>query len=248
MKKRYLSSLLLAGSILSTQLWASEIKIMTENYPPYNMEVEGELKGLAVDVLDAMLKDMGTPEVKNDIVLGAWSKAYSYAKDKKNHMVFSTTRIDEREPLFKWVGPITKSTVGVVAPKASNLKILSASDLNKYTVGAVKKGVGESLLLEQGVNKSNIKSSGGKSVVKSSYKKMEKGKIDMFAYEVTVGKYIANENGFDTSKYETVYILKEGELYFAFNKETDDAIIQKWQKSLDTIKANGEYDKIISKY
>jgi len=36
-------------------------------------------------------------------------------------MVFSTTRTKARENLFKWVGPISTTTVGVIALKSKNI-------------------------------------------------------------------------------------------------------------------------------
>jgi len=47
-------------------------------------------------------------------------------------MVFSTTRTESRENLFKWVGPIATATVGVIAKKDNYIKINSIDDLNKY--------------------------------------------------------------------------------------------------------------------
>lgn len=246
MKKKYLLGLLLSGGLFMSQSSASELKLLTENYPPYNMEIKGELKGLAIDVLDSMLENMGNQEIKNNIKIGAWSRVYSYAKNKKNHMVFSTTRTDEREKLFKWVGPIVKSKIGIITLKNSNIKITNISDLNKYTIGAVKKDIGQSLLIKAGVD--NIKSSGGASAVKTLYKKLTKGKIDMFAYETVVSKYIGTKNGYSTDDFKVAYVLKEADLYFAFNIDTSDEIITKWQKSLDTIKEAGTLAKIIKKY
>ncbi|MBF0259816.1 MAG: hypothetical protein HQK62_13460, partial [Desulfamplus sp.] len=42
--------------------------------------------------------------------------------------------------------------------------------------------------------------------------------------------------GFDVNQYETVYVLKSGELYYAFNSNTSDEIIQKLQQALDDLK------------
>jgi ABC-type amino acid transport substrate-binding protein len=224
------------------------IKVFTENYPPYNMDEKGKLTGISVDVLEAMYKKMGYKEDRQSFKLTSWSRAYSMAQKKKNCMVFSTTRTAKREPLFKWVGPIIKTTVGITAPKSKNIVINNVSDLNKYKIGAVMKDIGEQLLNEKGVDKKSIKSVSGKNAIKMSYNKMEKNRIDMFAYEINVAKHSAKSSGFDVNNYEVVYTLKEGELFFAFNKKTKDSIIQKWQKALDDIKADGTYDKILEKY
>jgi ABC-type amino acid transport substrate-binding protein len=225
-----------------------KIKIMTENYPPYNMEIDGKLKGISVDILEAMLKDMGIKNDRNSFLLTNWSRAYSIAQKKKNHMVFSTTRTASRENLFKWVGPITKTTISIIAPKNKHIVIKNISDLKKYRIGTIFKDIGEQLLFDNGIDKKNIHQISGKNSIKLSLKKMENNRIDMFAYEFNVIKYIAKSIDFNWNDYEIVYILKETELYYAFNKDTDDKIIVKWQKALDSIKKNGVYDNIIKKY
>ncbi|WP_024955292.1 substrate-binding periplasmic protein [Sulfurospirillum arcachonense] len=229
-------------------LQANDIRMMTENYPPYNMEIDGELQGFSVDVLDAMLKQMNSKQKREDIELLPWSESYSLAMNIKNNMVFSTTRTKSRENLFKWVGPIYKTTVGVTALKSKNIVIKKISDLNKYKIGAMKKDIGETLLLEKGVSKSSIYTIDGINSLATSFYYMEKGKIDLLAYETKVAFYSIDLNGYEVDDYEVVYTLENNELYFAFNKQTSDLTIQKWQKALDEIKSNGIYNKIIKNY
>ena len=244
--RKSLTVLLFLG--LTIYLQATDIKIMTENYPPYNMEVDGKLQGLSIDVLEAILKQMDSKQNKFDVELLSWSKAYSSALNKKNSMVFSTTRTKSREKLFKWVGPISKTTVGIIALKNKNIVIKKISDLNKYKIGAIKKDIGEILLLENKVKKSNIYAIDGTNSLATNFYRLERDKIDMFAYETKVAKYSADLNGYDADDYEVVYMLEDNEIYFAFNRLTSDNIIQKWQKALDYIKENGIYQKIIKKY
>ena len=221
---------------------------MIDNYPPYNMEIEGELHGLSIDVLEAILKQMKSKQNKFDVELLPWSQAYSTAQKTKNSMLFSTTRTKSREKLFKWVGPITKTMIGVIALKVKNIVINRESDLGKYRIGAIVKDIGAILLSEKKVPKQNIYSIDGLNSIATNFYKLERDKIDMFAIETKVAKYSADLNGFDSDDYEVVYILEDNSLYFAFNKLTSDATIQKWQKALNTIKSNGIYDKIIKKY
>ncbi|MEJ1296140.1 MAG: transporter substrate-binding domain-containing protein [Candidatus Sedimenticola sp. (ex Thyasira tokunagai)] len=130
----------------------------------------------------------------------------------------------------------------------NQVKVNGIQDLNNYQIGVVLKDIGEQLLLEKGVNKRNIQSISGKNVIDLSFKKMENNRIDLFAYELNVIKYGAKIHGYDPDKYEAVYTLKEGELYYAFNKNTDDKIIQKWQQALDDLKTDGGYQKILNSY
>jgi polar amino acid transport system substrate-binding protein len=241
--------IILAGMLLVNSLCAvnnaTKIKIFTENYPPYNMEVNGKLKGLSVDILNAMLNQM---KKKGDIKLKPWATGYKIVLKKKNTMLFSTTRTKQREKLFKWVGPIASTNIGIIAPKSKHLKIKKITDLNNYKIGAVINDIGEQLLLENGVNKKNIESVGGKNPIVLNFQKMGKGRIDAFSYETNVAMYGAKSYQIDQKDFEVVYILKKGQLYYAFNTKTDDSIIKAYQKALNKIKTNGIYNKILKKY
>ena len=133
-----------------------KVKIFTENYPPYNMEVNGKLKGLSVEVLDAMLKQLNSKVSIDKVKLKPWATGYKIVLKKKNTMLFSTTRTEQREKLFKWVGPITNTNIGVIAPKSKHLKINSVDDLKKHKIGAVLKDIGEQLLISSGISKKNF--------------------------------------------------------------------------------------------
>jgi polar amino acid transport system substrate-binding protein len=213
----------------------------TEHYPPYNMKnANGKLQGTSVEVLKAILKQMNSSETIDDVKLRSWAKSYAVAQKVPNAIVFSTTRTASRENLFKWVGPIASAQIGIIALKEKKIKINSIKDLENYRIGAVLKDIGELQLLDVGVPKDKIQHVKGEDAINLSFKKMEKNRIDMFTYDTNVAFANAKQEGFDISKYEVVYKFKGGnKYYFAFNKETDDTIIQKWQKALDEIRKNG---------
>ena len=238
--------------LLFVGLYANDvqkIKIFTEYYPPYNMKsVSGKLQGSSVEVLKAVLKEMHSPQTIRDVKLRSWTKSYKIAKKFKNAMVFSTTRTKSREKLFKWVGPIATTTVGLIAKKSKKIKIRKLSDLNKYKIGVVLDDIGEALLVESGVDKKNFDYVKGENAINISFSNMQDNKVDMFSYNTNVAFTNAEMEGFDATEYEVVYVLKVGELYFAFNKNTDDEVIKQWQDALNIVKKNGIFDKIQNKY
>ena len=244
---------IIATALLGVSLFASQnqdIKVYTEDYPPYNMKIDGKLKGLSVDVFKAVLKDMGSKQSIKDVIHTNWSRAYGTVKKEKNvnTMVFSTTRTESREKLFKWVGPISTSTIGLIALKNKKIIIKNDNDLKKYNIAVVLKDIGQLILDEKNLDKNNIKITRGKNAVLAAFKKLEKNQADMFAYETKASFGVVKKDGIKKNNYEVVHVLRKGDLYFAFNKNTDDKIIKKWQTSLDKIKANGTYAKILKKY
>ena len=123
-----------------------------------NMNVNGKLQGISVDIIDAMFKQMGSKRTKDSIKLKPWATGYKITLKKKNCMLFSTTRTAQRENLFKWVGPIIATKIGIIAPKEKHIKISNVKELNNYKIGAVIKDIGEQLLIAQGIPKHNIDS------------------------------------------------------------------------------------------
>ena len=66
-------------------------------------------------------------------------------------------------------------------------------------------------------------------------KKLAEGRIDMVAFGVEGLYFMLKDAGFNPSDYETVYILKEADLYFAFHKDTDDGLIAQLNTTLKSI-------------
>ncbi len=225
-----------------------DLIIMTENYPPYNFEKEGKLKGISVDLIASILKRVGSKQTVEDIRLLPWARGYLLVLNQKNTSLFSTTRTAEREELFKWVGPITTTTIGLIALKERGIKISSLDDLENYKVGVVRSDIGEQLLVNAGVPLQELDQIGGLDVISTSITKLTKGRIDMWSYETNVALWEIKAEGLSVDDYEIVHVLKEGELFFAFHKDTPEELLQQLQSALDALKADGTYQTIIDKY
>jgi polar amino acid transport system substrate-binding protein len=225
-----------------------DIVFMTENYPPFNFEKDGKLQGIATDLMVLILKKLDSKQTLEDFRLLPWARGYRLTLNQKNTCLFATTRTLEREKLFKWVGPITATSIGLIARKERKVKIQSLADLRDYRVGVVRSDIGEQLLVNAGVPLQDLDRVGGTDVTLTSITKLNKGRIDVWSYETNVAKWEIKAKGFRVEEYETVYVLKEGELYFAFNKDTPDSVIEKLQAALDSVVADGEYQKILDRY
>ncbi|QJB55792.1 transporter substrate-binding domain-containing protein [Pseudodesulfovibrio sp. zrk46] len=241
-----LALVLCVGAVgVSKAAGPDDITYMTEQYPPFNYEEQGELKGLAVDLLDAVLKEMGASKSKKDFKILPWAQGYNRVQSEGNTCLFSMTLTDSRKPLFKWVGPVIETKTAIIAKKGSGVKIGSAADLGNYKYGVIRDDVGQQLLEEAGVSKDKMDIT---SKNESNIKKLDKGRIDAWAYEESSAKYQLKLAGMNPEDFETVYILKAGTLQFAFNKGVPDALIADFQKALEAVKAKGIQQQIADKY
>jgi ABC-type amino acid transport substrate-binding protein len=226
----------------------NNLTIYTENYPPYNMVVQGNKKGISIDLLELLLKNLGSSLTRNDFKFQPWARAYHLTQNNKNTLLFSTTRTPERENSFKWVGPIHKVQIGLIGKRNSNYNIDAFNDLSQYKIGSVLNDVAEQLLYTKGFKQNSIDSLTGTNVVDRSLKKLKYNRIDLFAYNLDVACYNIQLDGEHSKDYKMVYVLDEPELYFAFNKQTDDKLVALFQEELNRIKNTDAYQNILWRY
>lgn len=244
-------SLLLGVALLFAPVWASaqspldDLTIITEDYPPFNFEQDGELKGISTEIVGELLKIGGSNKSIKDIQLVSWARGYNLAQTEPNHALYSTTRTEQREPLFKWVGPFVPTIVGVIAKKGRAFDITSVEDLRKLRIGAVRDDIGHQLLLEAGMPTDRLEAV---QFNDQNYKKLFSDRVDAIAYEATVSNWRIRNMDADPDDFEVIYELRRAELYLALHKDTPDEIVTGLQKALDMIKKNGTYDAILKKY
>ena len=218
--------------------------LMSEQYPPYNMYKNNKPTGISIDLLKIILKRMDSKLTVNDVEFLPWARSYNIIQRKKNTMLFVMARTKNREKLFKWAGPVGSSKIALIGRKDKKIKINSIQDAKKYKIGSVKNDVAELALKERGIKK--IDSISGINAIEKSIKKLDSGRIDLFAYVYEPSSWGLKD--FNPNNYENVYTLKQNDFYYAFNKDTDDAIIKQFQKIIDDLEDDGTLKVIQSEY
>ncbi len=221
------------ASPLAKSQTLSDLQYITENYPPFNYEEQGVLKGEAVELLIAATALAGSPVNARDISLQPWARAFHNALEGPNRVLFSTTRTPEREALFKWAGPIGNNHIVLIGKKSRNIKLNSLQELDHFRVGAVRDDVGELFLRDLRLEKTIITLG----VQPESIAKMlQSGRVDLWAYGESSALKLLKQIGAKASDYEVVYVLQSMELYYAFSADVDDALVKQLQDSIDTIR------------
>ncbi|WP_159084754.1 substrate-binding periplasmic protein [Dongshaea marina] len=150
---------------------------ITEQYAPFNyVDEKGDTRGLAVDILRKVWGKLGVKQ--QDIRVLPWARGYYLTLQKPNTVLFSTTRIDSRESLFKWACPIAYLRVVLVAKKSADISLESLDDLSKYRLVAVRADVGEQMLLERGVDDTKIHLA---NQLDNAFKMLERDRMDLLS-------------------------------------------------------------------
>ncbi|WP_072680846.1 transporter substrate-binding domain-containing protein [Arcobacter sp. LA11] len=219
---------------------AQEIEILTEEFPPYNYNYNDKPVGISTEITQEILKRL---KQNHTIKIVPWTKAYNHVLKNKNTMLFSTTRTKEREELFKWVGPLVPNNIVLFAKKGTNRAIKTLMDAKKVQkIGVYKDDSGEQILSKEGfTNLDSVLDN------KLNLQKLSRGEIDLWIINEVTGEHMIRETGL-SNEIEKVLDVKRYYMYLAFNKNTPDETIIKWQNTLDNIKVDGTYTQIFSNW
>jgi polar amino acid transport system substrate-binding protein len=244
MKKFIIIALLLfASSAMAQNL--DQIVWMTEEYAPYNYIENGTPTGISVDILVEIWKKVGLKKTVKDIQFLPWARGYHEVQKKTDTCLFSMDVTEPRKKMFKFVGPLVDADNVIIAKKNKKIIISGDEDLKKYKIGAIREDVGEQLLVEKGFPKENLDIANGPDIL---VRKIEADRHDAISYGFDSAAFYMKKEKIDSSAYEIVYTINKGYLSLAFHKDTDPSVINKLQKALDEIKADGTVAKILAKY
>ena len=221
----------------------------SEEYPPYNFidKKDNRPAGISVDYLIEIFRDLNLDQTRKDIKIMPWSRGYNMAQQKGlKTVIFACTRTQERENLFKWVGPLAPTKISLFGKKGEKaLGKLPKGDASvRYAV--IRDDIGQALLLKNGIKPDNL-------IVTSNIEQMldlvKIGRVKYIAYEESVLKYKIKQLKSNAPKLDAVHTLKSGELWYAFNKSIDDSVVRDYQKAFDNVLAKKKLvQKIKSKY
>lgn len=213
-----------------------EIKIVTENTPPYiYLNASGKPDGLLTERLNKILSIL---KLKNEIQILPWESAYNKALKNKNTLIFPFAKNKERDKLFKYSGVIINIRTYFYKLKSRNdIIIKSLEDAKKYRIGVVKEDIKYKFLAEKGFIKFEIAASTDLNILKFIGKRE-----DLIAgSELSLQEQLKKIN-ISYDMVEKVFELKEldGKRYLAFNKNTSDEVVNKFKKATKLVY---DYDK-----
>ena len=211
-------------------------------YAPFESQNEkGEIVGLTVDVVTAVAKKAGI-EVK--FVNTPWEGIFnSLAQGDRDMLASSITITDERKQTMDFTNPYFDA-YQLIAVKATS-KVSKFDDLKKLKVGVQTGTTGDEVVTkQQGKNSTNIKRFESTPL---ALKELEAGGVDaVVADNGVVINYVTNNPG---AKFKTVSDKAFAPEQYGFAVKKGNAeLLEKLNKGLADIKADGSYEQIYAKY
>lgn len=223
---------------VNTPSFATEMKILTENYPPFNYEKDGEIKGAITSIVKHLMKDIGWNQ---DIQLLSWNKAYNLIENNSGYILYSMALNEKRKNKFKWVGPLLFIDGYYYQKQNSNKKWTTKEDIKQNALVGVRENSNthKSLLIERYQHIVPLESP------EAYYRGLYYGRIDIIISSPWNIPFRVKSFDLPSDAFERTQVpAGQGELYIAFSKNTPDEVVQLWQRKLDALKATPQYQKI----
>lgn len=209
-------------------------------------ELRGKVKGgkraFNIELIRA-LKHSGN--LKNKILIVPLKRGVEMLQTDEHYALFNLSRTPQREKLFHWVGPLQRERDFFYELKSRPTNIKSIEDAKHVKSICVKNGsIHQDILLNK--HFSNISAN-------ISYlaclKMLENGRIDLAPLAESSLLTRTTQANVDINNISnTKVLLLDSEGYLAFSKSVPIETVLKWQKLLDTLKENGQYDTLYERY
>ncbi|MBW2205313.1 MAG: transporter substrate-binding domain-containing protein [Deltaproteobacteria bacterium] len=115
---------------------ASTLKLVTLQYPPYEFEKDGEIKGIAVEIIREAFSRMNQPIT---ISLHPWATALGQIENGEADAIFTAFKTSEREKFADYSREVLLTqTISLFVGKKSNMTFDGdLRKMNRYAFGVV---------------------------------------------------------------------------------------------------------------
>lgn len=196
----------------------------TEEYPPFNfLDRQGEIDGTATRLLQAALEQAG---LSVTFRLLPWARAYTEARMRDNHCVYSTTRTEEREPHFTWIGPLITNEWAAFALADSPLEADSLDDLSSLRVGSFREDAVGQFVAQRGMTVVVA------STERENIGRLRAGLIDAWVTGRQTARLLAADAGIELRE---LFGFHRADLYLACHPSVSDSVVTRLQAALDRL-------------
>lgn len=229
---------------------AQNLRVITEQWPPFNYQEDNAPKGLATEMVQAMLKEIGQ---KNTILFMPWNRAYTVALKEPNVVLFTLGRSDEREALFDWVFKVAERDIWLFRLASRNeMKLTRLEDALPYKIGSGStEDASTRDLVHAGFTVgSNLDTVQSGDPDLTNLRKLQLGRVDLIAANPLALVYAAHNLGVDMRNLTPAIRLNGGGpgYWVAISLKSDPLLARKLKNAARKLEKQGVFKAILEKY
>ena len=221
---------------------AQALTLVTEENPPFNYTEQGKVVGLSTEIVAELGKRSGMPL---QIQSMPWEQAYIAAQRDKETCIYSIVRLENRERLFSWIGPIaTNRWVLIGRSDFAGVKVVE--DARKYRVGVVAKDAKIEFLMGKGVTDLREVSEDRLNPPRLVLNRDDPNRIDLWATSAYGARRTAARANVKDLK--LVLNLRAVPLYLACGRNASPQTVQALSRAFELATKDGTLKRITDRY
>ncbi|MDH5264702.1 MAG: hypothetical protein OEX21_08140 [Betaproteobacteria bacterium] len=217
--KPYLAAAMLG---IAAQAAAAPLQIVTEHNPPFNFAEGKEVQGSATQAVRALLAKAG---VEASFSVLAWDEAYGQAQKAANTCVYSTARLDSREKLFKWYGPVGTDVWALYSLPSFDKDLATARDARFFRIGGVKSDAKVDFMRDEGASSIREAEKDSDNPGRLAGPRDAPDAIDLWVTSQHTARVVAAAAG--VKEIREVLVVQRQDLFLACNPRTDKATLDR---------------------
>ncbi len=230
--------------LLGTFARAEEYQVVTEEWAPYNYHANHQLTGMTTEIVRAIMALTGDDF---EMVLLPSMRATRALQTRPKTIMYSLFRTAEREPLYKWVGPIVEESIypyqlaSAAQPVHSLEQLLHVPRITTRHAGLVP-----DMLQSLGLNNIDRSATANHQL----YRMLLAGRTDVIIGDTDAGvAYYSRQLNIAPGTLRKIPIeIYRASLYIAFSRDSDEELITAWASALDQLRLSGELERIQRRY
>ncbi len=222
---------------------AVTLSFLTEENPPFNYSENGKIVGSVTEIVRQISTRAGHPAA---IEIMPWDDAFVRAQAERNTCVFATARLENRERLFLWVGPLATNYWALFGKGDFAVPIRAIKDLAPYRIGAVNRDAKGEFLRENAVTNLKLVRDDRENPPRLLLPSDNPDHIDLWISSLYAGRSVAKAA--KVADVKLVFLAREEPLYLACNPQTDRAVVKALTDALEKLRADGSLARINAQY
>lgn len=230
--------------LLGPEAKAEQYRIVSEEWAPYNYMENNHLSGIAADIVRRIMAQTGDDF---EMVMLPSMRTIHVLNTRPKTIMYTMFRTPEREPLYKWVGPLVEAAIHPYqlanAPQAVDTlrELLSAPKITTRHAGLVPE-----MLESQGFN--NLDKSAARSL--QLYRMLLAGRADIIIGDTDAGvAHYSRQLNISPGTLRKIPVeIYQSPLYIAFSRDCEDELVATWASALEHLRRSGELERIVLTY
>ncbi|WP_421870124.1 substrate-binding periplasmic protein [Motiliproteus sp.] len=214
------------------------------------IDSDGEMRGLPhagrraflVELVRQLMLGIGQAPKIQPIPL---ERGIRTLRNQQRSALFNLSRTPQREPHFKWVGPLLSNTVAFYQNVTSPTGIRRLEDARHVDAICIYRGNAHAQYLRANGFDNLIAADSYESCWEML--KLKRVSLTTLGDDLEPQMRLQTQTGADSIA-NTKVPLYATDGYLAFSTDTSDSLIALWQTKLDQIKATGRYDQLLVRY